>query len=156
MSRFGRKDGFLNTLQLWGVTHLPGLRRFVARVGLLRSAANNLIINTMVYKLKTRPDVLSTMSQYTSWASLTDRTYSDRHLPPDPHLQRHLPPVQDVVELFRRSGSCAYASEKSNLLFPHCAQWFVDGFLRTDPTNPLKNTSTHDIDLSQLYGRRRR
>jgi prostaglandin-endoperoxide synthase 2 len=152
MSRFGRKDGLLNTLQLWGVTHLPGLWRFVARVGVLRSAANNLIINTMVYKLKTRPDVLSTMSQYTSWASLTDRTYSDRHLPPDPHLQTHLPPAPEVVELFRRSESGGRPSKKSTLLFPHFAQWFVDGFLRTDPKNPLKNTSTHDIDLSQLYG----
>jgi prostaglandin-endoperoxide synthase 2 len=38
------------------------------------------------------------------------------------------------------------------LLFPHFAQWFVDGFLRTDPHDCRKNTSTHDVDLSQLYG----
>jgi prostaglandin-endoperoxide synthase 2 len=43
-------------------------------------------------------------------------------------------------------------SSKSTLLFPHFAQWFVDGFLRTDPSDPLKTVSTHDIDLSQLYG----
>ena len=38
------------------------------------------------------------------------------------------------------------------MLFSHFAQWFTDGFLRTDRSDPLRNTSSHDIDLCQLYG----
>ena len=45
-------------------------------------------------------------------------------------------------------------SEKSTVLFSYFAQWFTDGFLRTDYKDPLKNTSNHDIDLSNLYGLR--
>ncbi len=43
-------------------------------------------------------------------------------------------------------------SEKSTVLFSYFAQWFTDGFLRGDYRDPLKNTSNHDIDLSNLYG----
>jgi len=147
-----RTGGVTNGLQLWAVTHLGPLWRFLqARPG-LRSAANRLIIDGMVYKMKTRPDRLSTMSPYPSWPSLTNRTFSDRHLPPDPAFQLRLPPADRATALFERSDSQERWSHKSTLLFPLFAQWFTDGFLRTDATNPLKNTSTHDIDLSELYG----
>jgi prostaglandin-endoperoxide synthase 2 len=149
-------DGFKNGLRLYAVTHFAGLWRLLGRIPVVRSAANQLIINQMIYTMKTRPTTLSTMSPYTSWDSLTDRTYSDRHLPPDAELQRRLPPVERVAELFARPPDGDRYSGKSTLLFPHFAQWFTDGFLRTDPQNPLKNTSTHDIDLSQLYGQTRR
>ena len=56
------------------------------------------------------------------------------------------------MELFRRPDGGGQVSAKSTLLFPHFAQWFVDGFLRTHPRDPRMNTSTHDIDLCQLYG----
>ncbi len=154
-TRLWRTDGFKNGLRLYATTHFAGLWEFLRRVPVARSAINRLIINQMVYTMKTRPETLSTMSPYTSWDSLKDRTYSERHLPPDPELERRLPPVDGIVELFRRGPAGATISKKSTLLFPHFAQWFTDGFLRTDPTNPLKNTSTHDIDLSQLYGQTR-
>jgi prostaglandin-endoperoxide synthase 2 len=32
------------------------------------------------------------------------------------------------------------------------AQWFTDSFLRTDPNDPRRNTSNHEIDLCQIYG----
>jgi prostaglandin-endoperoxide synthase 2 len=150
-----RRDGLRNGLELWAATHFPGLWNLLRRLPYVRTATDHLIINQMVYKMKTRPNPLSTMSPYTSWDSLTDRTFSDRHLPPNPGLQERLPPVDDVVALFARAQASEQRSEKSTLLFPHFAQWFTDGFLRTDPTNPLKNTSTHDIDLSQLYGQTR-
>lgn len=152
LNRQWRTDGFTNGLQLYAITHFPGLWEFLRRVPGVRSAINRLIINQLVYKLKTRPETLSTMSAYTSWDSLRDRTYSARHLPPDPALTSRLPSLERVVELFRRRPAGPATSDKSTLLLPHFAQWFVDGFLRTDPTNPVKNTSTHDIDLSQLYG----
>lgn len=152
---FWRTDGWRNGLQLWAVTNLPNLWSLLRRLPVLRSVTNRLIINQMVYKMKTRPEALSTMSPYTSWESLRDRTFSERHLPPDPALQERLPHIEDAAEMFRRRGPAGNTSEKSTLLFSHFAQWFTDGFLRTDPTNPLKNTSTHDIDLSQLYGQTR-
>ena len=106
--------------------------------------------------MATRPPALSTMSPYTSWDSLRDRTFSARHLPPpDPGPTQGEPPLEAVTDLFKRPEGEGAASEKSTLLFPLFAQWFVDGFLRTDPDDPLRNQSTHEIDLSQLYGQTR-
>ena len=53
--------------------------------------------------------------------------------------------------------------EKSTVLFPYFAEWFVDGFLRSerphpDPEtgepvrDPARNESNHEIDLIQIYG----
>jgi prostaglandin-endoperoxide synthase 2 len=106
----------------------------------------------MINMMKPRPGPLSTKAPYTSWESLTDRHYSERHLPPGLLPSSSLPPLEQATQLFARNGGGPGLSDKSTLMFPIFAQWFVDGFLRTDPTNPLKNTSTHDIDLSQLYG----
>ena len=52
---------------------------------------------------------------------------------------------------------------KSTVLFPYFAEWFVDGFLRSerpypDPAtgevrrDPARNESNHEIDLIQIYG----
>lgn len=122
------------------------------RTPIVRSVVNRWLINRLIYTMKTRPGALSTMSAYTSWESLRDRTFSQRHLPPNPALTRDAPSLDEVTELFRRPAGRTQTSEKSTLLFPLFAQWFVDGFLRTDATDYKKNTSTHDIDLSQLYG----
>lgn len=119
----------------------------------LNSLCNRVIINSSIYTMKTRPGALSTMGDYTSWESLRDHTYNRRHLKGDPELVRDgKPPLDTVTALFARPAGGCTVSAKSTLLFPLFAQWFVDGFLRTDPQDPLKNTSTHDIDLSQLYG----
>lgn len=95
---------------------------------------------------------------YTSWDSLRDRTYSSRHLPPKPELNQDpaLPTPEDLSELFRKQDGETIYSEKSTLLFPYWAQWFTDGFLRTDRRNRLKNTSNHLIDLAPVYGLNRK
>lgn len=122
------------------------------RIPPVRRALNRTLINRVVGKTTSRPNRLSTMADHTSWDSLTDRSYSNRHLPPG-HLEaRSLPPLERVRGLFRQPDGTSVPSETSTLLFPLFAQWFTDGFMRTDPSNPLRNTSTHDIDLSQLYG----
>lgn len=149
---FPGTDGWRNGVELWAVTNFDPVWSLLRRVPKIRSRANRLIVNQMVYKMRPRPEPLSTRTAYTTWDSLQDRTYSARHLPPNPALQQRLPHLDRTAELFARPGDRPIVSNKSTLLFPHFAQWFVDGFLRTDPTNPLKNTSTHDIDLSQLYG----
>jgi prostaglandin-endoperoxide synthase 2 len=91
---------------------------------------------------------------YTSWESLTDRRYTGRHLPPDPEFNRegNLPDVGDVAALFRKRNGATIESPKSTLLFPYWVQWFTDGFLRTDRTNRLRNTSNHHVDLCSVYG----
>jgi len=147
---FWRTNGWRNGFQLWAVTHLAPMWTLLRWLPGVRSATNRLLINRLIYKMRTRPHLLSTKSPYTSWESLTDRTYSARHLPPDLQLQHRLQPEASVAELFRRKEP--RVSAKSTLLFSHFAQWFVDGFLRTDPNDVTRNTSTHDIDLSQLYG----
>ena len=149
------RDGLRNRLEFFFLTHFRWLFWYpVQAIGFLRSFVNRLLINPAIGKTRTRPYALSTKSPYTSWDSLTDRTYSGRHLPPATPKGGALPPVEEVVELFRRPAGGMVESEKSTVLFSYFAQWFTDGFLRTDYRKPLKNTSNHDIDLSNLYGLR--
>jgi prostaglandin-endoperoxide synthase 2 len=144
---FWTNDGLNNSLLLHFGTHYPWLWRFLSHHR--RSPkVNRTIINLTVQKVPYRPNPLSTMSDYTSWTSLTDRRFSGRHLPP---AGLYRPGLDDTMELFKRDGA-QKLSKKSTLLFPHFAQWFTDGFIRTDPVDPRKNRSTHDIDLCQLYG----
>lgn len=149
------RDGLCNRLQTWTLTSFGWFWTLVMGIGPLRSFVNRRLINEAVMKVPPRPNVLSTMAPYSSWDSLTDRTYSSRHLPPVSHNDGDLPPVETVVELFRRPNGAMVPSDKSTVLFSYFAQWFTDGFLRTDYTNPLKNSSNHDIDLSNLYGPRK-
>jgi prostaglandin-endoperoxide synthase 2 len=151
-SGFWRKNGLKNGVRIYLTTGFPRLWDFLGRSPKLRSAVNKWLINNMVYTMPTRPLWLSTYSDYRSWHALADRTWSARHLPSAPALQARLPDLAPVLDLFRRTETGDQPSPKSTLLFPHFAQWFVDGFLRTDPRDCRRNTSTHDIDLSQLYG----
>ena len=146
------KDGLANTLESHVLTHYRPAWNFVQQVPFLQRKVNRILINKLIYKIPTRPYPLSTMSDYTSWASLTDRTFTARHLPPTRRPQGALPPVDEVMRLFERAPGKPVMSSKSTMLFAHFAQWFTDGFLRTDRADSLKNTSNHDIDLCQLYG----
>jgi prostaglandin-endoperoxide synthase 2 len=151
-SGFWRKNGIKNGLRIWFTTGFPKLWDYINSSPRLRPVFNKWLINSMIYTMPTRPLRLSTYSDYRSWPALADRSWSARHLRPDPALQQRLPAPATVAELFERSAVGDKPSPKSTLLFPHFAQWFVDGFLRTDPKDCRKNTSTHEIDLSQLYG----
>ena len=146
-----RQRGLRGAAAYWFVTNVPDLWRFLNRPGLIHSMVNDNIISQFVMSMEPRPARLSTKSDYTSWDSLTTRSYSDRHLPPWPK-DRDYPDSDAVAQLFKRPPAGGKWAEKSTLLFPFFAQWFVDGFLRTDPNNSLKNRSSHDIDLCQLYG----
>lgn len=146
------RDGLKNKFQGFLLMHGKPFWDLVQAIPPLQRWANGKLIDNAIYKLKTRPHSLSTLTSYTSWDSLTDRTYSGRHLPPKPIPGGPLPPVDDVVELFRRPRGGMRVSEKSTALFPYFAQWFTDGFLRTNRHDSRQNTSNHDIDLSPLYG----
>jgi prostaglandin-endoperoxide synthase 2 len=154
------RDDVANRLETYVTTNLSGFWDLVERVPPVHRRVNGLLIDRTIRKIPTRPNPLSTMGDYTSWASLTDRTYDSRHLPAGD--QAGLPPAEAVAKLFDR-GEEMTPCEKSTVLFPYFAEWFVDGFLRSerprrDPdTGELvrdhaRNESNHEIDLIQLYG----
>jgi prostaglandin-endoperoxide synthase 2 len=133
------------------------LPNVVGRLGLggvepIRRLVSRTVINKFGYATTLRPRALSLASDYTSWMSLTDRTFSGRHLPPSTtEQQAALPPEADVVALYRRERFTP-ASDTS-VMFMFFAQWFTDSFLRTSQTDYRKNESNHEIDLCQIYGR---
>lgn len=148
------RDGFINKLEQFLLTNFRGIWTLLQKFSIIRRWLNKILINYVVYRLLPRPHPLSTRSPYTSWESLTDRTWTGRHLPPNPEFnhEANLPRLEDMAVLFRKQNGETIYSEKSTLLFPYWVQWFTDGFLRVDPDNRLKNTSNHEIDLSPVYG----
>jgi prostaglandin-endoperoxide synthase 2 len=107
------------------------------------------------------------ITDYASWPSLTDRSFSARHLAPaseddirqlpadgpyDPATGSYGP----ITALFARprdaSGRCVMTPDRSSVLFMFFAQWFTDSVLRIDPRDRRRNTSNHDVDLCQIYG----
>ena len=166
------RDGFGNKLLTFSLTHFRLFWALVQSIRPLKRKVNKFLINSLINKVPNRPypysfmtldphipgtDIPKKTDTYTSWDSLTDRTYTGRHLPPDPDLNReeNLPNLADLKVLFQqREGKTRY-SPKSTLLFPYWVQWFTDSFLRIDRQDRLKNTSNHHIDLCNVYGLKR-
>ncbi|WP_016692130.1 peroxidase family protein [Rhodococcus rhodochrous] len=122
----------------------------VGRIPLARRQASRLAIEKYANAVPPRPRPLTLAADYTTWTSLTDRTYSGRHLPPSTTPPEELPAVGDVVSLFRRTRDIP--STDTSVWFAFFAQWFTDSFLRTNAKDPRKNDSNHEIDLCQIYG----
>lgn len=147
-------DGFENKAELWLLTHLGPLWRALQKSP-LEGFVNGKLINSGVDKVEPRPYRLSTKEDYTSWDTLTDRTFHSRSIPAG--TTDDLPAVSEVAQLFLREEEIP--CEKSTVLFAYVAQWFTDGFLRSkrgvdnDGLRDItKNESTHEVDLVQLYG----
>lgn len=124
-------------------------------IALQNPAINAFAIDRMASRTAPRPHPFSLASDYTSWKSLTDRSYTGRHLAiasNDYCEAIGKVDIQRVGELFRRSNNGMIPCQRSSLLFTAFAQWFTDGFLRTDPNDGRRNTSNHEIDLCQVYG----
>ncbi|HEY9904001.1 MAG TPA: peroxidase family protein [Candidatus Sericytochromatia bacterium] len=169
MARDTSRDGFRNKLETLVLTNLKPIWKLIQSNNALKKKINKTLINNAIYKIPVRPYPFSTKSPYTSWESLTDRTYSGLHLPPTDwkpltdksyiginltsadKFEKNLPPVEDLGVLYNKTGETKY-SPKSTLIFPYFVQWFTDSFLRTDRQNPLKNSSNHQIDLCNVYG----
>jgi prostaglandin-endoperoxide synthase 2 len=154
--------GIANRVETYATTNLPGLWRLVQRSPAVHRKVNAILVDRAILKIPTRPNPISTLAGYTSWASLTDRTWDSRHLPAADEMPPDQPAAEAVAALFNRDGEMT-PCEKSTVLFPYFAQWFVDGFLRSerpwrDPEtgevrrDPAKNESNHEIDLIQIYG----
>jgi len=139
-------------------TRFGWLWRLVQRIGPLERIVNRALINRAINVLPPRPYRLSTKREFTTQNTLVDRTYNCRQLEPVPAAQgeRATPDAARVAELFRRETF--EACEKSTVLFAYVAQWFTDGFLRSDRSaggddrDIARNESTHEVDLAQLYG----
>jgi prostaglandin-endoperoxide synthase 2 len=147
-------DGAANRLRFLALTHARPLWDLAQRVRPLRRRLNASLIDHAIREMPPRPEPLSTMADYTSWASLTDRTFSGRHVPPAAACEGRMPSPERAADLFTR-GDAMIPCPRSTVLFAYFAQWFTDGFLRGDtnvPRDPRKNTSNHHIDLNQLYG----
>jgi heme peroxidase len=129
---------------------------------------NDILINRLVRKGRTRPHPWSTRCGHICWSGLTDRSYNARLLPPKPHdgpegLGTARPPIGDVATLFAADPAGQRPCPKSTCLFPAFAQYLTDGFIRTMMFNKppfgsgfedrARTTSNHEIDLSPLYGR---
>jgi prostaglandin-endoperoxide synthase 2 len=151
-----RSDLAMRLAEFWG-ENFPWWWRFVHWLRPLRVFFNRLSIDQLIRRGPLRPEPLSTMAPYTSWASLTDKSWSGRHLGPVEGDPDH-PDVELVAELFTREGEMT-PCPKSTLLFTCFAQWFVDSFLRTERRDPetgkrnaLRSESPHQVNLNTLYG----
>jgi prostaglandin-endoperoxide synthase 2 len=91
-------------------------------------------------------------SSYVSWPGLADRSYTGRHLPPDPAWTGALPSLDELFDtLFRRQGEMK-PCKATTALFCFFAQWFTDSFLRTDRKDRRRHTGNNEIDFCQIYG----
>jgi prostaglandin-endoperoxide synthase 2 len=122
--------------------------------GKINAAAINGAVNVCRY----RPHPWSTVHDYISWTSLTDRHWSARHLPAV--YLPNLPASNELIGLFKRPAGQQRFCSKSTCLFPAFAQYLTDGFIRTRMPKTgesedmrRQNTSNHQIDLCPLYGR---
>lgn len=131
----------------------------------LRFRVNRIFINAIAYAAPARPHPYSLWGAgkpdnenpipdaYTSWPSLVDRNYTNRQLgEASAQYADKLPDPEKLRELFRRSNGTVIPCTRSSALFGFFAQWLTDSFLRTDPNDWRKNTSTHELDLCQIYG----
>jgi prostaglandin-endoperoxide synthase 2 len=163
------RDGFSNIALTYALSNFKPFWDFIQSNKGLKRKANQFLLNSLIYKIPTRPYPYSMMTldtqipgtdlpkktdTYISWDSLTDRTYTGRHLPPDPEFNQegNLPKIEDLAILFKKRDGKTIYSEKSTLLFSYWVQWFTDSFLRIDHHHKLKNTSNHHIDLCNVYG----
>ena len=132
--------------------------RLIERSKILSRSVNRVLINRAITVLPLAR--LSAKSAYVTQDSLADRTYNARLIEPaESESSTGAPDVDGVVDLFRRREFIP--SEKSTVLFAYFAAWFTEGPLRSDRSVPdmdvrdiTRNESTHEVDLSQLYGLR--
>lgn len=76
------RDGLRNKIESFVLTHGRPVWGFINRQPWLSRIVNRVIVNDAVGKAPFRPLLLSTMADYPSWSSLTERTWFSRYLPP--------------------------------------------------------------------------
>ena len=114
-------DGATDRLRFLALTNGGPLWQAAQAVGPVRRRLNAALIDHAIREMPPRPEPLSAMAPYTSWPSLTDRSYNGRHLPPDGGDPDRLPPAHQCAELFRRSGQMPLCP-RSTVLFAYSWQ----------------------------------
>lgn len=147
----------------WFLTRFPTFWGMVRRTPCLNEWLNRFLINQIVnstdprprpFSLWSPPKKINEVSPYTCWESLVNREFTSRHLPPASDVYiKSLPDINSVISLLYVRKDDIKA-DRSSSLFMFFAQWFTDSFLRTDPDDPRKNESNHEIDLCEIYGLR--
>ena len=127
----------------------PNFFYYLFQSGQISRLFSRVFINFVANSTSPRPRPFSLASPYTSWLSLTDKSFTGRHLPPE--KIQGLPDVDKVAQLWQR-GEREIPSVKSSMLFSFYAQWLTDSFLRTDLEDTRRNHSNHELDLCQIYG----
>ena len=105
------RDDVANRVETYVTTNLEGVWDLVERVPAVHRRVNGILIDRAILKFPTRPNPLTTMAPYTSWASLTDRTYSGRHLPPRRRAGAGRPRPRPSRTLFNRDGEMSPCAE---------------------------------------------
>src|SRR5437868_3842602 len=75
------RDGRANRRETFLLTHGAPLWHLAQRHRRIERYVNGRLVNKASAKMPYRPNPFSTMAGYTSWASLTDKKFSGRHLP---------------------------------------------------------------------------
>lgn len=141
------RDGFRNKLEDFVLTRPRPIWSFINGQPRLSRLINGLIVGNAVRKAPARPLRLSTMGDYSSWSSLTDRSWFARYLPPMPPDEiARLPSLDSLARLYVTRSDGPRLSTRSILLFPIFAQWFTDGFLMTSSADTRRTTTNHQID----------
>lgn len=133
------------------VDEYPNAVNLLVKIPRVHKHLNRYLIGKYADVAPPRPRQYSLKSDYTSWASLTDKQFTGRHLPRDTSGRKY-PDIDRVTSLWRRTKGAEIPSNDTSVLFAFFAQWFTDSFLRTDNADPSKNNSNHEIDFCQLYG----
>src|SRR6185436_17980881 len=80
---------------------IPGFLEPLAQIPGVRRVVSALAIDLLAGSTSPRPRPFSMAGDYTSWPSLTDRTFTGRHLPPHEWPAGDLPSESDVSRLFQ-------------------------------------------------------
>ena len=139
---------FLSTM----FTRFWPIWRLIQRTPTLERTVNRWLINKTITVVPVSQ--LSAKQDFMTQDALADRSYNARLIAPASAPESGPEPAA-VAELFRRDEFIP--SEKSTVLFAYLAAWFAEGLMRSSRSpdgvaDITRSASTHEIDLSQLYG----
>lgn len=127
----------------------------------IRKQLNKVSTNFYALSTKPRPHTYSlwdsngvtetTTSSYLSWQSLTNKKFFSRHLGVDQNYDRRpRPEISKLVDLAVREKASKHG--RSNVFFMYFAQWFTDGFFRSEYKAPRTTAEVQQVDLAAVYG----
>ena len=119
-----------NWLETYVTTHFPGLWERVMKYPELHRLVNALLIDRAIVKMPTRPNPLSTLRRL-HVVGVADRPHVRQPPPPAGGRRRASRRRGRGRGLFTRAGDDTLCP-KSTVMFAYFAQWFTDGFLRSD------------------------